>query len=200
MKLIGISAPKKGGKTTFAEFIKTNIENNFQKRVKIQGYAVPLKETCMAIFGGERKLWFGTDDDKNTRLEYWAKWLGEDYSTSRKIMVGIGTKIFRQKFYDGIWILALNKKLMDLASSVDVLIIDDIRFENEADYVRRVTGQMIHVTRDNKQWTKCDDSEMGPGYGTGTDLKYDFTNLVDMKLAAVELSKHILKQKDIVTL
>ncbi len=197
MKLIGIAAPKGSGKTTFAEFIKKNLEDNYQKRVKILPFASPLKRMCWLLFGGSEKNWYGSEADKTVVLPYWKDRLGETYSTPRRILQTVGTDICREYIHKEFWVMAFNRMLTDWIGSCDIVLVDDVRFANEADYLRQVNGQIIHLTRDNKQWSKEHASEEGPGYGDGNDLKFDFNNLVDMKTAAINLAKNISLQKDV---
>lgn len=197
MKLIGIAAPKGSGKTTFAEFIKKNLEDNYQKRVKIIPFAKPLKHICWVLFGGEEKNWYGTEADKTVEFAYWKELLGEEYSTPRRILQTVGTDVFRNNVHKEFWVHAFNVRVMETMKGTDIMLVDDVRFENEADYIRKVNGSIIHLSRDNKQWSKEHASEVGPGYGDGNDLKFDFSNLVDMKTAAINLARNISMQKDV---
>jgi hypothetical protein len=194
MKIIGIAAPKGSGKTTFADFIKKDLEDKYQKRVKILPFAAPLKRACWMLFGGSEKNWFGTDAEKSVTFEYWNDRLGEAYSTPRRIMQSFGTDVVRNNVDPNFWIMSFNKMLLDW-SGVDIVIVDDVRFTNEAEYIRAVYGKVIHLTRNSNVWSQEHESEMGPEHVKG-DVHVDFTNLVDMKEYAKTFSQQTLLQQD----
>ena len=195
MKIIGIAAPKGSGKTTFADFIKKNLEDNYQKRVKILPFASPLKRACWMMFGGTEKNWYGTDAEKSVVFEYWKDRLGEAYSTPRRILQSFGTDVVRNNVDPNFWVMSFNRMLLDW-SSVDFVLVDDVRFSNEAQYLRDIGSKIIHLTRDEKEWSGEHESEVGPDIAKG-DIHCDFTNLVDMKEYAKTLATTTLLQQNV---
>lgn len=195
MKIIGIHGLKGSGKTTFANMLATEINDNHGRKCTTLPFASPLKTICMVLFGGTKEMWYGTDQDKNVALPYWADALGEKYSTPRRILQTIGTDIFRKHVGETFWLLTFNKNLADLPSKMnpDFVFTDDVRFDNEANYIRTVNGQMITVQRMGvTQSTDGHASEAGITI-SDKDLLFNFNSLDNMKQCVRQIAPSIVK-------
>lgn len=151
MKVIGISGIKQSGKSEVAAKIIELNENNYEI-VKLH-FALPIKN-ILAYFVREV-----TDCTKEQSLEYFnnpnlkEQEILEIGVTPRYLMTMFGTDFIR-KLKDNLWINATNnqiKKLVELEKISNrkfMVIIDDIRFENELNFVRQIGGQVIFVARE----------------------------------------------------
>lgn len=146
MKLLGIHSAKGGGKSTFGSLLKHALKEQ-SLEARVVPFAGPLKEACTAIFGCDSiDNFYGTDDDKNKEATFWKEKLGEEFSTYRKILQTMGTDKFRKMLNENIWVLSFHRRLLSLQKYNDYLIIvDDVRFPNEAEFILRNGGTIIKV-------------------------------------------------------
>lgn len=129
--IIGLTGFKAAGKTTIAKALDNWKRVSFADRIRKVGKAA-----------------FGLTDEQMNKRElkeapdpYWNK-------TPRTILQEIGI-MFREKFGKDFWIQALEKRLRDLQNeSTDEIrfVIDDVRFPNEATWVRS-QGVVIGLNR-----------------------------------------------------
>lgn len=67
----------------------------------------------------------------------------------RLILQGWGTDFRRKMFGDDYWINIMKEELSILEKIYKVLVIPDIRFRNEYDFIKRHGGIMIKITRNS---------------------------------------------------
>lgn len=133
MKLIGISGKKQSGKDTIAGMIANYLHP--AKTVRI-GFADALKNELCTMFNIIRR------------------YLDEHKESFRLIMQGYGTDFRRNLTQQDYWILKLEKTLTELSSDVQYVVVPDVRFLNEAQYIKKLGGKMILVERPDKLWIK----------------------------------------------
>ena len=126
-KIIGISGAAQCGKDTAADHILT-------KRPAYQkiSLADPIKAMLSAGLGLTETQLYGDLKDV----------IDERYGcTPRKMLQTLGTEWGRDLVHTDIWLLAMGNHLEQLGGT---FIIPDIRFENEAKFVRE-NGVLIHI-------------------------------------------------------
>jgi hypothetical protein len=126
--IIGIGHKKGRGKDTFARFLFDEFVSK-ERSVQIIGFADALKrEVAVACR-------ISVDE------------LDANKSVFRPILQWWGTE-FRRKYQnkDNYWIDQVDK-LMKNATFIDVFIIPDVRFLNEAEFVRRAGGILLKINR-----------------------------------------------------
>lgn len=64
--------------------------------------------------------------------------------TYRDLLNEVGTNIGRNQFHQNIWVDIIRKSIL----SGDITIIDDVRFENEAEFIKNHGGFLIRINRD----------------------------------------------------
>lgn len=145
--IIGLGHYSRTGKDSFANFLMTALrERAPHLRVIKRSMAWKLKQICFELYG-----WAGvmppehyddpaTEKDRDVVLPA----LG---MTPVELWVAFGTKAIRNQVYDRTWL----DYLMKTNHGADVLIIPDIRFENEAVAVNESGGVLAKIVR--------------PGYG-----------------------------------
>jgi hypothetical protein len=154
MTLIGIAGSKRSGKTTVA-----------QRLVDAHGFGLvaladPVKEAIAVLNPWVPDPHPGSDRfvPLTVALEYVRG--DEDALKSipvtgdevRRLWQRFGTEVGRGMFGQGVW-LALANDLLDehypkwWAPNGPDIVIPDIRFDNEAEWVRRFNGRVIHVSR-----------------------------------------------------
>jgi len=159
--LIGISGKARSGKDTIGEYIVNSYD--FQAH----SFAGPIKRAVCEMFGIDMSL-FETEELKEKVIPFWG------YSP-RQMAQMLGTEGGRDLFDSNIWVrrayvewLALMKSsiaMMKINKSIlpafNGMVITDVRFENEAKWIRSEGGTIIHVTRDSAMKVSNHCSENG---------------------------------------
>ena len=99
---------------------------------------------------------------------------------SRKILQRIGTEIFRKQVKDSYWIdIAMNKidNITEKCPYINI-VIDDIRFPNEVEEIKKHDGFVIKVTRNENVDSEYTSHTTEPVDGF-TDMQHDSERLVD---------------------
>lgn len=114
--------------------------------IKIYSFADILKkQICIDILGLKHQQCYGSDDEKNslTDLSYNGKSL-----TGREVMQIVGTDFFRSISID-IWPKSTIAHIQKEAPAI--AIINDCRFPNEVEYVKKNNGIVIRLNRSLNQ-------------------------------------------------
>ena len=123
-QLVGIAGPARCGKDTVADILIKTLTG-----YKKASFADPIKEMILSGLGLRTNQVYG--DDKDT--------LDERYGcTPRHMMQTLGTEWGRMTINNDIWVKAMETRLRP------GMIIPDVRFENEAVFVRK-HGVLIHI-------------------------------------------------------
>jgi hypothetical protein len=145
--LVGIIGQKGSGKSLTSSYIKA-------KYPKITSYSlsVPIKKIG-EIFGFPMQFLYGTQEDKAKIYEP----LG---ISAREFLQKFGTEIGREMLsklfhmkWNNIWIQLLDNKIcLDMQSMCpsdmpNMILIDDIRFKDEAEYIKSKNGILIKLIR-----------------------------------------------------
>ena len=143
IKVIGICGKKRAGKDTVGEIIQKNI-NHYSC---IYHMAKPLKESVKILY-----------DLNYEQLHGFSKDIIDDRwgLSPRQIMQKFGTDILRNQIDKDFFIIHLdhflkvkNSKNNMNHTEVDAIIVPDIRFQNEIDYIKnKWNGKIIRVTRE----------------------------------------------------
>lgn len=186
------------GITGFAGVGKDSLAEGFQ----LQGYrqysfAGPLKEGCAALFGLPLDL-FNTQEYKEELDFYWGV-------SPRQIAQFVGTEFFRDQITklipdleQSFWISRLEYELIKQYDSPDQVkvVISDVRFQDELDWIISKQGKIIHLTRpgrdgivgisNHRSESSLDYSELLPGVNYFSYLNDG--SLADLYAAAATIS------------
>jgi len=121
MELIALVGKKRSGKTTAATFIR----NNHSGMAYRDSFAKPIKQHVIRIFGP-------LDETPKEVL--------------RPVMQALGESL-KAKFGQMVFIDQLKQRMRDMEHAADLVIIDDLRFPFEADWVRSQGGKVIRIIR-----------------------------------------------------
>lgn len=147
-KIIGITGRAGAGKDTVANLLMDH--HGFQRLAM----ADKIKDGCAAMFGIERALF----DDRDQK-EVVIPWLGK---SPRQLAQLAGTEFGRNLIADDVWLRVAGKGLVDGVRYV----LPDVRFENEAAFVRAHGGVILHIIR--------------PGTESGTSSAHSSENGIAM--------------------
>lgn len=199
-KIIALSGKMGSGKDFFAEeFAKLcNIP------VERHAFADKVREVTEMITGYKRKIthksgnpfyntiYNYTQEDKNVFLPLWEKNIGE-------CLQKIGTEAMREGFDYDVWVKALfetnGKECLERGN---ILVISDVRFFNEADYVLNQNGIIIRLEGDPMGIRKNSKRDLTHLSETALDNYTKFTRIikndVPNKDAFREKIKEIIKE------
>jgi len=150
--IIGIGYKARSGKDTLAKFIKEEFEKKYNRKFYDAAFAFELKNMCKFQFGlNDDQLWGDKKEIPDERLiKYLVKAAlvgGDIYWTPREIMQELGA-FYRKIDYD-FWVKGLRKFLQHakLQGHKD-FIITDVRYINEAKFIKSKKGFLIRIERD----------------------------------------------------
>jgi hypothetical protein len=134
MKIIGLTGKKEVGKSTFAKFIQDHCTKNM--KCIILPFSSILKTMLLnAGICTEKELYF----DKNLY--------------SREMMQKIGTDIIRDQIDTNFFCKRMLDEIREIAKENPsfheklVIVIDDVRFQNEAKLIEDLGGILIRIVR-----------------------------------------------------
>jgi len=167
MLLIGLVGTKSAGKDTFADHFISSRKNTEEKIVKY-AFATPLKKACKELFLLSDSQLSGTIE-KETIDERWGL-------SPRQIFQMVGTDFIRNHIDPNFWLTHFEYWL-DSQLSTSIVIVSDVRFQNEADLIKNKGGVLVKINR-SEEGVKPDDdstntdshiSEVGVDSITGID-------------------------------
>lgn len=128
MTLIGLTGGKGCGKSSVARIM----ERKFG--YEVLSFASPIKEMLRAMGLSDAEL--NDPTLKEIKLDEYGK-------SPREMMQLLGTEFARNMIAQDVWITAMKRKL---GPGMKV-VIDDVRFNNEAEFIRSVGGTILEVKR-----------------------------------------------------
>ncbi len=164
MKKILVFTGRKGrGKTTAANYTKellSDPNDPYAYSVDHISFATPLKELCINFLGLRPDQCYGTNLAKKVTPSEWrweeiSKEMQQEFGketgfiTAREILQIVGTNLFRNHFADHIWVKAAINLVQK--SDANVIVVDDARFPNEVESLRKKEAIMIRMLRNRPE-------------------------------------------------
>ncbi|PCJ68211.1 MAG: adenylate kinase [Rhodobiaceae bacterium] len=153
--LVGICGPKGSGKS----FAADHLVAKGYARVR---FADPLKRMVSALLHDMgisalvvRQHVYGDLKDTPLGLE------GMESLTSRDLQVTLGTEWGRQIVDPDWWVKIANLKVKKFLADGRDVVIDDLRFENEARLINGIGGRIIEINRPGHEYDASHPSEAG---------------------------------------
>jgi hypothetical protein len=163
LDLIGVHGPLNGGKDTVATYLQAKFPDRFGR----YAFARPLKEACEKMFG------FSMEQMEDRLLKeqvdpFWG-------FTPRKALQLLGTEYGRGMLRDDVWIRRAEQELMKNSKSSRGMIITDVRFPNEAEWIRGKDNAVL-------LYLEVPGLKRDERYNHASEAGIDFDNLVDIKI------------------
>lgn len=134
--IIGINGIAGAGKDTIANMVALSLDRDNGFKVKTFAFADRLKKASAVVFGVPLDHFYDRIK-KEEIIPFWNM-------SPRQMAQKMGTEACRVGIRDDIWFKALHQEIME--SGVDVAFITDVRFDNEALYVRGETYEDVEGT------------------------------------------------------
>ena len=131
-QLIGISGFARSGKDTFYQRSAELLERE-GKKSKRYAFADTLKEEVDELLLKYTGISAFTEDNKNKEI-------------IRPLLVTYGTEI-RRKLNENCWIEKIQDRVVDSLNNNEYVFITDVRFKNEAEWIRINGGLLVNVAR-----------------------------------------------------
>ncbi len=142
MKLIGITGLARSGKDSIADHLVDMHE------YVSYSFAKPMKDACKIIFNWTDEHVYGHLKDV----------IDPVFNVSPRIALQtMGTEWGRETINQSIWLIRAQIEI----EKHDLLVIPDVRFDNEAELIRRHGGRIIQVTRRQAESVNTHSSEAG---------------------------------------
>ena len=128
---------------------KTSVANELVQNGKcdyvLESFATPIKDMLRAM---GLTVHFVNDPQGKQEPIPWLNGV-----SGRELMQTLGTSWGRETVIDDIWLRAMNQRLIKYISTDKIIIIDDLRFDNEAKFIQSQGGYIISLTRDGINYT-----------------------------------------------
>lgn len=147
--LIGLTGRARSGKSTAAEHLTSTY------LLEQYAFADPLRHGLMAIFN------LDPTDFEGDRKEQPLGWLDR---SPRQLMQSMGTEWARNTVHSDVWVKLAEQNLDYITQSLGAVtgfVVSDVRFENEAEFIRQRGGTLIHIFRPDTQAVNPHISEAG---------------------------------------
>jgi len=176
MIIIGISGKIGSGKDTVTNSI---IKNFKEYKFKNKKFAHYVKKICALLTGINLKV-LTNRQTKEKYLEDWGMTVGRMFQL-------IGTESIRNNLHPDAWILTLVAN-----SKGQNVIISDVRFKNEANYIKNNGGILIRLEGDPKEIRGKDGRDLNHISETDLDDYEDFDIIWNNK-PPIENLKNLMK-------
>ena len=177
--LIGLAGPARSGKDTVANAITAV----YLKGVETYAFAYPLKEAARVMFGFDDDQLHGDKKELQTQFG----------KSPREIMQLLGTEFGREMVDPNLWL----KRMHDLYKKTNkyLFLVTDVRFENEAEYIRNLGGTIIHVSRPDAPKVANHKSEQGVEFKKSDSLLYNNGSINDLQSSAVQMVSFLIAKQ-----
>lgn len=129
-RVVGLTGAAGSGKSTAAAYLQT-------KGFTLVKFAGPLKDMCRAI-GMSESMIEGDEKERPASML--------QGKTPRQAMQWLGTEWGRDMIGPHFWIGLWEARALDVLDQGGRVVVDDCRFENEADAVRKLGGFVMGLT------------------------------------------------------
>jgi len=136
MRIIALTGPKQVGKSTVA----TAIADTLDEQTHILSFADPMRAMLQAM---------GVSLSNLVDQRYKEQDIEGLGKSARYLMQTLGTEWGRGMIDENIWLWAMKRRIeVAEEQGADVVVIDDCRFDNEADWIVNEGGIVVSLTRD----------------------------------------------------
>jgi energy-coupling factor transporter ATP-binding protein EcfA2 len=137
--IIALTGPKGSGKSTFGALLKKRaIKNGIQ--CSVFSFADPLKEMLHVLL---QPAAFSPDNKEEPTFGICGR-------TPRYLMQTLGTEWGRKTIGQDIWVETMRRRIAQ--STARYIVIDDLRFDDEAEMIQDLGGKIYLIERPGFSW------------------------------------------------
>ncbi|NIT13210.1 MAG: hypothetical protein GTN99_02900 [Candidatus Dadabacteria bacterium] len=180
-KFVGLTGQSRCGKDTLGSALFMN------DGYTMFSFAYAMKMAAVQIFDLDEEQVNG--DKKEVFDEFWQM-------TPRTILQKFGTEAMRGVFGENIWVKILAKQIEMFWEDFDEesdIVITDVRFDNEAEFIRDNGGVVIRIIRDEGNKLSQDEKAHASEAGVKDELVDFIIHNNDTKLAMYQQAEHFLQ-------
>lgn len=172
--ILGIEGLARAGKNTLGDFIAMHYG------FKTESFALPIKRALCAMLGYPMHEWVKLPREIPLPI------VGK---SPRYLEQTLGTEWGRDTVNTTIWTDQLKKRIRE--STSNLIVVTDVRFENEADFIRG-NGNLIHISRaSTEDVTRAHISENGVICKAQDHTIYNDIDLTHLYHSALEVCKNL---------
>lgn len=165
--IFGIGGVARCGKDTFAKFLKEKITRTGFSAVKTSFADELKKEMDEFVYD---KFGFSAFTE-----------IDEEKDLIRPLLVSYGTEVCRKKIDEKYWIKKLEKRVKACITNEVISIIPDVRYENEAKWIKELGGYVIHIERIGKKPANFEEKSNDPIIKKISDFNIRWKEFTDEK-------------------
>jgi dephospho-CoA kinase len=143
--MIGLCGVIGSGKDTVANYL---VEHHGYVKI---AFGDILKDITSLLFGWNRDLVEGQTSVSRAFRDMPDMWWEQHLNckvTPRLMLQTLGTDVFRKNFHSDIWVLAVQRKIMNLqASGITKIVVSDCRFFNELEMIQKLGGTRWNIVK-----------------------------------------------------
>lgn len=180
MMIIGITGKAGCGKDTMVEEYFKRPDHPLAQRF---AFADSVKHSCAAFFGEPIGKFY---ENKEEISERW----GISY---REMLQKLGTEFARDLISKNFWVDMLNEKIQGSPTSIKLAFITDVRFNNEANWIRSQGGAVIECLRSEGGFLTESEEQHASEAGISPDLiDYQISNDDTVETLGWKLEKFLM--------
>lgn len=176
-QIIGIAGKARAGKSSVAAYIAEHYG------AEVLAFADPIRAGLMRMFNIPQSF---MEEDKELAIPG----IGASY---RKMAQTLGTEWGRGMIHPDVWLLHMGRRIGVLDAEGRV-VIPDVRFPNEADWIRS-QGVLVHIVRDELQTVREHISEAGIEPKDGEWVLYNSGSILDLHSQIDELMGDLMERR-----
>jgi hypothetical protein len=165
--VFGISGVARCGKDTLANHLKDKLERNGYPVIKIS-FATAVKDDLDDFL--KSKLNISAFTEKT-----------EEKNIIRPLLVAYGTDVCRNKIDKDYWINKIKTRIEGCIENKVIVIIPDVRYDNEVKWIKSVGGYNIHLTRMGIKPANFEEKSNDPIIKKNSDYQIRWKTFTDEK-------------------
>jgi Deoxynucleotide monophosphate kinase len=184
-KIIGITGKAGSGKDTIVEMFLKNHEHPLSQRL---AFGDGVKHSAAAIFREDLGNFY---ENKEELSERWG-------ITYREMLQKLGTEFARDMIDPDFWVKWLEVKIREVPDAIKLIFITDVRFDNEAMWIKQQGGIVVEVIRDgDSTLASLDQLHSSEGGITHSLVDYAIVNRETPENLGIQMDK-VLKEAGVV--
>ncbi len=165
--IFGISGLARCGKDTFAKYLSLKLKKH-QYPVSTVSFASAVKKDLDKFTKESLNISSFTENKKEKEI-------------IRPLLVSYATDVCRNKIDKDFWIKKVSKRIENSVENKIIILIPDVRYGNEAKWIKKMGGYVIHIHRINNKPANFEEKANDPIVKNMADFKIKWKNFNNEK-------------------